>query len=100
MNSQAHAYKKLSKDNKEETLVKSQTAKYKLKESTWGRKALNEHRSDLDGAQSEMDAIKEYSENIRLVMRFPFPAGSPQERSNSQTTRGPWRMASRHGPCH
>jgi len=64
---QAHSYRQLSKDNKEETLVKSQTVKYKLKESTWGRKALNEHRSDLDGAQSEMDAIKEYQENIRRM---------------------------------
>jgi len=63
----AHAYKKLSEDNAETKLVKEHTVKYKMKEETWGTKALNELRSDLDGANTEMEAIKEYAENLRRM---------------------------------
>jgi len=45
--------------------MKEQDIKYKTKESTGLDKSINEFSSDRESAQSELDAVLEYSANIR-----------------------------------
>jgi len=65
--SEAAAYKKLSEDNAEAKLIKEQTVKYKTKETTSLEKYITEYASDLDGEQSQMDAVRQYASNIKSM---------------------------------
>merc|ERR1719160_1904279 len=53
-------YEKVSKENELARTMKSQDVKYKTKEAAQLDKSVSETSSDLQGAQSELDAIVEY----------------------------------------
>jgi chromosome segregation ATPase len=58
-------YKKLTKDNREATHTKQLSVKYKRKEFKSLNKNLAEENSDLDALSNEMDAVLDYSKNLR-----------------------------------
>merc|ERR1719480_534279 len=53
-------YYTVTKQNEVATTMKSQDVKYKTKEASQLDKSVAETTSDLDGAQSELDALMEY----------------------------------------
>merc|ERR1719168_403295 len=53
-------YFKVTKQNEIATAMKTQDVKYKTKEAAHLDKSVSETSSDLDGAQTELDAIMEY----------------------------------------
>merc|ERR1719313_1616394 len=59
------AHEKMTKENNESRIVKEQAVKYKSKAAVALEKALVEHGSDLDGEQTQMDAVLEYAENLK-----------------------------------
>lgn len=61
----ASEYEKLTVDNKHSKQMKEQDVKYKSKESASLDKAITELATDLASAQSELDAVLEYSSKIR-----------------------------------
>jgi hypothetical protein len=61
----ATAYQKLSMENKVEKSMKEKDVKYKTKESTELDKKAMELSSDRDSASSELDAVLQYTKNIR-----------------------------------
>lgn len=63
--SAATAYEKLSMENRVSKAMKEQDVKYKTKEAAALDKSITEFASDRDSAQSELDAVLEYSANIR-----------------------------------
>jgi len=63
--SAATAYEKLSMENRVSKAMKEQDVKYKTKEAAALDKSVTEFTSDRDTAQSELDAVLEYSANIR-----------------------------------
>jgi len=56
----ARDYDRVTKENEISTTMKSQDVKYKTKEATKLDKSVSETSSDLEGAQSELDALLEY----------------------------------------
>jgi chromosome segregation ATPase len=63
----ATAYQKLSMENKLSKTMKEQDVKYKTKAAAGLDKAASELSSDLDSAQNELDAVLEYTKNIRAM---------------------------------
>jgi len=63
--SAAVAYEKMSMENRVSKAMKEQDVKYKTKEATGLDKSIKEFASDRDSAQAELDAVLEYSANIR-----------------------------------
>jgi len=61
----ATAYQKLSMENKLSKATNEQDVKYKTKEAATLDKAVTELTSDRDSAQTELDAVLEYSAKIR-----------------------------------
>jgi len=61
----ATAYQKLSMENKMSLAMKGKDVEYKTKEAAALDKAVAEHSSDRDSAQTELDAVLEYSAKIR-----------------------------------
>lgn len=59
------AHEKMTKENNESRIIKEQAIKYKSKAAVALEKALVEHGSDLDGEQTQMDAVLEYAENLK-----------------------------------
>lgn len=60
-------YEKFTQTNKISTVTKQQDSKYKEKEAISLDRAAKELISDMDNAQSELDAIFEYSKTIRAA---------------------------------
>mmetsp|Transcript_72999 Transcript_72999/g.158437 ORF Transcript_72999/g.158437 Transcript_72999/m.158437 type:complete len:708 (-) Transcript_72999:82-2205(-) len=58
-------YEKQSQDNRVTTAMKERDVKYKTKEAAALDKTVTEVSSDRDSAQTELDAVLEYSANIR-----------------------------------
>jgi len=58
-------YEKVSMDNKMSTAMMQKDVKYKSKEAASLDKSVTEMSSDLTGYQTELDAVLEYSTNIR-----------------------------------
>merc|ERR1719498_1834200 len=56
----AAEYERVSKENELAKTMKSQDVKYKGKEAAGLDKSVSETSSDLDGVQSELDALHEY----------------------------------------
>jgi len=63
----ATAYQKLSMENKLSLSMKGKDVEYKTKEAAGLDKAVSELSSDRDSAQSELDAVLEYSSKIRAM---------------------------------
>merc|ERR1719162_1608997 len=61
----ATAYQKLSMENKVEKEMKEQDVKYKTKEAAQLDKKAMELASDRDSAGAELDAVLQYTKNIR-----------------------------------
>jgi len=61
----ATEYERVSMDNRMSTAMMQKDVKYKTKEAASLDKAVTELSSDLSGAQTELDAVLEYSINIR-----------------------------------
>lgn len=61
----AVAYEKLSMGNKVSKTMKEQDVKYKTKESAELDKKATELNSDRDSASTELDAVLQYTKNIR-----------------------------------
>merc|ERR1719291_154455 len=61
----ATSYQKLSMETKMSTMMKEKDVKYKEKEAATLDKTASELASDIDGAQTELDAVMQYSVNIR-----------------------------------
>merc|ERR1719352_1782798 len=61
----AAAYEKLSMENKVEKTMKEQDVKYKTKESAELDKKATELNSDRDSASTELDAVLQYTKQIR-----------------------------------
>jgi len=61
----AVAYQKLSMENRVSTAMKEKDVKYKVKEAAGLDKSATELSSDRDTAQTELDAVLDYSTNIR-----------------------------------
>lgn len=61
----ATAFQKMSMENKVTKSMKEKDVQYKTKEAANLQKNLKELASDLDGAQTELDAVLNYSANIR-----------------------------------
>merc|ERR1740121_2919148 len=57
-------YTRVSKENEVATAMKSQDVKYKTKEAAHLDKSVAETSSDLDGAQTELDAVMEYLKKL------------------------------------
>merc|ERR1719168_519742 len=53
-------YFKVTKQNEIATTMKTQDVKYKTKEAAHLDKSVSETSSNLDGAQTELDALMEY----------------------------------------
>jgi len=60
----AAEYTKVTQENEVRKITKSQDIKYKTKEFTGLEKDANEHKSDRDGVQAELDAILEALKNL------------------------------------
>ena len=63
--SAAVAYQKVSMENRLSTAMKQKDVKYKEKEAAGLDKSATELSSDRDTAQTELDAVLDYSTNIR-----------------------------------
>jgi len=61
----ASAYEKMKMQNKIDKASKEQDVKYKTKEAASLDKKITELSSDLESAQSELDAVLMYTKNIR-----------------------------------
>merc|ERR1719213_887316 len=61
----ATAYQRLSMENKVEKAMKEKDVKYKTKEAAELDKKATELSSDRDSASSELDAVLQYTKNIR-----------------------------------
>merc|ERR1719436_98341 len=57
-------YSRVTKENEIATTTKSQDVKYKMKEAASLEKSVTETSSDLDGTQTELDAVMEYLEKL------------------------------------
>jgi len=57
-------YKRVTKENEISTAMKSQDAKYKGKEAAGLDKSVSETNTDLEGTQSELDALHEYLDKL------------------------------------
>jgi len=58
-------YEKVTQENKITKTIKEQDVKYKTKEFTGLDKEISELSSDLEGVQSELDAVLAYTKTIR-----------------------------------
>lgn len=65
--SAAVEYEKVSQDNKVSKAMKESDVKYKTKEAASLDKAVSEHQSDLESAQTELDSVLEASKNLRAM---------------------------------
>merc|ERR1719247_3729399 len=61
----ATAYQRLSMENKVERSMKEKDVKYKTKEAAELDKKATELNSDRDSASTELDAVLQYTKNIR-----------------------------------
>jgi len=58
-------YEKISMENRVSKAMKEQDVKYKTKEAASLDKAIAEHSSDLEGVETELDAVMSYTKTLR-----------------------------------
>merc|ERR1719218_388743 len=85
----ATAYEKLSMENKVERTMKEQDVKYKTKEAAELDKKATELNSDRDSAQTELDAVLQYTKNIRGMCEAKPESYGERKARREQEVAGP-----------
>merc|ERR1719428_2372006 len=98
---EAVQYEKSSMENRVSKAMKEQDVKYKTKEHTGLDKAINEYTSDLEGTQTELDAVLSYTKTLRAQCELkPESYEERKKRRSEPHYVGGTAFAGMHRDCH
>jgi len=84
----ATAYQRLSMDNKMQKTMKEKDVKYKTKEAAELDKKVTEASSDRESASSELDAVLQYTKNIRGMCELKPESYDERKERRTQEIEG------------